>query len=191
MRPINKIVFVFILLALTLGLLYFSLTDNSSSSLNVNTQAEGQFDYYQFKPFDLKKFDIDATILLPDETAGIGTTFTPEMLHDEGSHLWQLQLGRNFIIHIEDLGQLTDVFSDFRTSLLKSTAFTITPLVDTDSLLVYSRFLSKQYQKEEQKTFHLFAVKSIDGRSYQFRNKEEGNTKEEILFMQKSIESIK
>ncbi|MFM7300238.1 MAG: hypothetical protein ACKO1R_03760 [Crocinitomicaceae bacterium] len=113
------------------------------------------------------------------------------MLHEEGSHLWQLQLGRNFIIHIEDLGQLTDVYSDFRTSLLKSTAFTITPLVDTDSLLVYSRALSKQYQKEEQETFHLFAVKFIDGRSYQFRNREEGNTKEEILFMQKSIESIK
>ncbi|MFM7637950.1 MAG: hypothetical protein ACKO5W_08785, partial [Crocinitomicaceae bacterium] len=122
---------------------------------------------------------------------GIGTTFTPEMLHEEGSHLWQLQLGRNFIIHIEDLGQLTDVYSDFRTSMLKSTAFTITPLVDTDSLLVYSRALSKQYQKEEQETFHLFAVKFIDGRSYQFRNREEGNTKEEILFMQKSIESIK
>ncbi|MFM7467610.1 MAG: hypothetical protein ACKO2O_06890 [Crocinitomicaceae bacterium] len=191
MRPIFKIVLIVILLALTLGILYFSVTRNSSSSVNDSMQAEGEFDYYQFKSFDLKKFDINATILLPDETAGIGTTFTPEMLHEEGSHLWQLQLGRNFIIHIEDLGQLTDVYSDFRTSLLKSTAFTITPLVDTDSLLVYSRALSKQYQKEEQETFHLFAVKFIDGRSYQFRNREEGNTKEEILFMQKSIESIK
>ncbi|MFM7472528.1 MAG: hypothetical protein ACKO00_01255 [Crocinitomicaceae bacterium] len=191
MRPIFKIVLIVILLALTLGILYFSVTRNSSSSVNDGTQAESEFDYYQFKPFDLKKFEINATILLPDETAGIGTTFTPEMLHEEGSHLWQLQLGRNFIIHIEDLGQLTDVYSDFRTSLLKSTAFTITPLVDTDSLLVYSRALSKQYQKEEQETFHLFAVKFIDGRSYQFRNREEGNTKEEILFMQKSIESIK
>ncbi|MFM7759095.1 MAG: hypothetical protein ACKO6J_09190 [Crocinitomicaceae bacterium] len=191
MRPIFKIVLIVILLALTLGILYFSVTRNSSSSVNDSMQAEGEFDYYQFKSFDLKKFDINATILLPDETAGIGTTFTPEMLHEEGSHLWQLQLGRNFIIHIEDLGQLTDVYSDFRTSMLKSTAFTITPLVDTDSLLVYSRALSKQYQKEEQETFHLFAVKFIDGRSYQFRNREEGNTKEEILFMQKSIESIK
>lgn len=191
MRPIFKIVLIVILLALTLGILYFSVIRNSSSSVNDGTQAAGEFDYYQFKPFDLNKYDISATILLPDETAGIGTTFTPEMLHEEGSHLWQLQLGRNFIIHIEDLGQLTDVYSDFRTSMLKSTAFTITPLVDTDSLLVYSRALSKQYQKEEQETFHLFAVKFIDGRSYQFRNREEGNTKEEILFMQKSIESIK
>lgn len=191
MRPINKIVFVLVLLALTLGLLYFSVTNNSSSSVNEDTQVEGQFDYYQFKPFDLKKFDINATILLPDETAGIGTTFKPEMLHDEGSHLWQLQSGRNFIIHIEDLGELTDIFNDFKTNLFKSTTFVISPLVNSDSLLVYGRSLAKQYQKDEQETFHIFAVKQIDGRSYQFRNRDEGNTKSEILFMQKSIESIK
>jgi hypothetical protein len=57
--------------------------------------------------------------------------------------------------------------------------------------MVYSRSLSKQYQKVNTETFHLFAVKQIDGRLYQFRNREEGNTKAEILFMQKSIESIK
>ncbi|MFM7300237.1 MAG: hypothetical protein ACKO1R_03755 [Crocinitomicaceae bacterium] len=77
MRPIFKIVLIVILLALALGFLYFSVIRNSSSSVNDGSQVEGEFDYYQFKPFDLNKYDISATILLPDETAGIGTTFTP------------------------------------------------------------------------------------------------------------------
>ncbi len=63
--------------------------------------------------------------------------------------------------------------------------------METDSLLVYSRVLSNQYQKETEEVFNIYAVKQIDGRLYQFRNREEGNTKAEILFMQKSIESIK
>jgi hypothetical protein len=186
-----KIVLVTFVLAAILVLCFYGLNQfDIQEETNDDLQSQ-EFDYYQFKAFDLKKYDINAQILLPDETAGIGTAFLPEMLHEEGGHLWQLQSGRNFILHIEDLGELTGVFQDFKTNLFKSNAFTIKLLMETDSLLVYSRVLSNQYQKETEEVFNIYAVKQIDGRLYQFRNREEGNTKAEILFMQKSIESIK
>jgi hypothetical protein len=187
----NKRALIIVVLVLFVHIIvfYFYLSDNNKNQA-IHTASQ-EFDYYQFKKFDLTKYDINSHIMLPDETAGIGTVFSPEMLHDEGSHLWQLQSGRNFIIFIEDLGELRDIFQDFKNNLTKSTAFIITPIVNKDSMMVYSRSLSKQYQKVNTETFHLFAVKQIDGRLYQFRNREEGNTKAEILFMQKSIESIK
>ncbi|MBM3160226.1 MAG: hypothetical protein FJZ66_02735 [Bacteroidetes bacterium] len=187
----DRIVAIVLISIVLCTILFFYWKSNDNSTKTLTSEKSNDFDYYQFKPFNLTKYEINATILLPDETAGIGTAFTPEMTHEEGSHLWQLQLGRNFIIHIEDLGELTDVFQEFKQNLQKSSAFTISSIVDSDSLIVYGRSLSKQYQKENKETFHIFAVKYLDGRCYQFRNKEEGNTKTEILFMQKSIESIK
>lgn len=191
MRPLYKILLIVVLLVLTMGILYFFVSKESSSSINENKQTEGEFDYYQFKAFDLRNYEINTSILLPDETAGIGTAFAPEMVHDEGSHLWQLQSGRNFILYIEDLGELENIFRDFKSNLLKSNAYSISTVDENDSLFVYGRKLSKEFQDRNVESFHIFAIKKIDGRFYQFKNREEGNTKTEVLFMQKSIESIK
>lgn len=151
---------------------------------------ENGFDFYQFKPYDLKPYDLNTEIMLPDETAGIGNVFNPEITHNEGSHLWTIQVGRNFILEVEDMGEIDDFFIDFRNSILESVVFDIEILFEAKNKIVYSKKLSKTYESDGFKTYHLFAHMVIDGRNYLFRNSEKGNSYNEIIYMQKSVESI-
>ena len=59
---------------------------------------------YVFKGFSLKEYDIPATIMLPDETANIGASTTPEIIHAEDDFKWELIVGPNFHMIIDDWG---------------------------------------------------------------------------------------
>ena len=75
-------------------------------------------DYYQFFKFDLSPYDIAATIMLPDETVGIGTSFLPEMKHKEADFLWELNIGPNFSFLIEDFGDVKELVKTHKAKIL-------------------------------------------------------------------------
>ena len=65
-------------------------------------------DYYEFQDFNLGDYDIPAFISLPDETANIGASTKPEIIHIEDDIKWEVNVGQNFQLMIEDYGDLTD-----------------------------------------------------------------------------------
>ena len=60
-------------------------------------------DYYQFKAVDLSAYDLDATLYITDETAGIGASYQTTIAHEEDIK-WKLMAGPNFQLFTEDWG---------------------------------------------------------------------------------------
>jgi hypothetical protein len=56
-------------------------------------EKKNNFDYFQFQALDLARYDIQASIMIPDATAGIGASFKPEVKYDEGGYKWTISVG--------------------------------------------------------------------------------------------------
>ena len=61
-----------------LVLIFLGLLLSCNNKENKQTNAE---DYYQFKVVDLSPYDLNATLFIPDETAGIGASFQTTIEH--------------------------------------------------------------------------------------------------------------
>ena len=76
-------------------------------------QSQTKIDYYQFREVNLVSFGIPATLMIPNETAGIGASFEPKIYHDDGGFKWHINVGRHFNIHIEDYGDYQYLMPEF------------------------------------------------------------------------------
>ena len=86
----------------------------SCSEKNIEKkQSQTQIDYYQFREVNLVSFGIPATLMIPNETAGIGASFEPKIYHDDGGFKWHINVGRHFNIHIEDYGDYQYLMPEF------------------------------------------------------------------------------
>lgn len=184
-----KIKITLLVYALMLIILISSCRNENVKKKDID-KVESGFDYYQFQLVNLNPYDIPTSILLPDETAGIGNVFKPEIIHDEGSHLWTIQVGRNFILEIEDMGEIDDFLNDFKKDLVNNKVLKHKIIRDQKEIIIYSRTIQTRSDVDSETTYFIFAQKRIKNRNYSFRNRSEGNSLNEILYMEKSIESI-
>ena len=115
--------------SLVLLLILSSITSCSSPNQTKKTETADEFslsdDYYEFKGLSLKDYDIPCMIMLPDETANIGAATKPDITHIEGDFIWDISLGNNFNLHIEDYGDYTDLVDYKRKELSKQDIFKI------------------------------------------------------------------
>ena len=150
-------------------------------------------DYYQYFKFNLSPFDIPATIMLPDETLGIGTSFLPEVKHKEADFLWELSIGPNFSILIEDYGDVKELVKTHKAKILdkNQTIYSVKLLVDEPELLIYERKLKTAGKQTSGVTYHAYAQKNIQGVYYEFKSPEGGHSKKVIDIVEKSLRSIK
>lgn len=156
-------------------------------------------DYYEFKGIGLKEYGIPAMIMLPDETANIGASTKPEVLHKEGDFIWDIVVGPNFSLHIEDYGDFTDMVEYKKKELKEQEVFNINYLINEKDLIVYERKLVVKGSKKasptvgvEHKSYHVYGQKIIDGITYELRSRDEGyDSKNIIELMAKSIKSFK
>jgi hypothetical protein len=173
-----------------LSFLLFGLTQCQQD----NASEQSTFDYVQFQRVDLSKFDIPASIMIPDATAGIGASFKPEVEYDEGGYKWTISVGRNFQLFIEDYGDNLYRFEEFKKDLLKDNKktnyFQFQMLKEEKDILVYSRKEKSEFIKNKRVTYHIYAVKKVNGIYYEFRNGEQGDSKKVIDFMYHSIQSF-
>lgn len=149
-------------------------------------------DFYQFFSFDLSKYDIPATIMLPDETVGIGTSFIPEVKHNDDDFLWEVNIGPSFVFLIEDYGDLKDLVNQQKAKLTdpKNSFYSIKFLVNEPDILIYERII-KDSEGKRPPTYHAYAQKKINGIYYEFKTTDSGNTKKVIECFEKSFRSIK
>ncbi len=167
------------------GFLMVSCGDKQSAN------EDREIDYFQFQPLNLKKFDLPATIQLPDASAGIGTAFKPEILHEEGGYKWQLSVGRYFKIFIEDYGNQRFLFEEKFEEIKNNKVYHTNIKRRDGSIVIYTKQLKSKLKNDKVETYHIYAVVKIDGYYYQITNRVEGNSKKEVEFMYKSIKSIK
>lgn len=153
--------------------------------------------YESFQQFDLSPFDIPATIMLPDETANIGASTRPEVLHKDGGFKWDIVVGPNFKVHIEDWGANKNLVADKKKQLKELEIFDINYIVDEPDFLIYQLKLRVDGVQEAPKSvgvphqaYHVFAEKVIDGITYEFRSPDDGYEKVIIELMAKSIRSV-
>lgn len=181
--------------ALLLGLSYSCGTDPIEDLVEANqTDAE---EYYEFQGFDLSKHEIPALIMLPDETANIGASTKPEVIHTEGNFYWDINVGQNFQLHIEDYGDNKDLVKTHKKALAEKDMFKITYLVDEPELVVYERKLIVKGVDKAPKTvgvehvsYHVYGQKQVNNIMYEFRSRDEGYTQMIIELMAKSIRSV-
>ena len=153
-------------------------------------------DYYEFQMIDMSKYGINAYIQLPDETANIGASTKPEILHPE-DHIWQIDVGPNFTLHIEDMANIRDNVKEEKRELKRKTFFKVKYLIDEPDLILYERELIVKGSDRapstvgiEHKSYHVYGQKTIDGITYVLESREEGYEKIIIELMAKSIKSF-
>lgn len=154
-------------------------------------------DYYEFQMVDMSKYGINAYIQLPDETANIGASTKPEILHPE-DHIWQIDVGQNFTLHIEDMANIRDNIKEEKKDLERKDFFKVKYLIDEPDMILYERELLVKGSDRapstvgvEHKSYHVFGQKTIDGITYVLESREEGYEKIIIELMAKSIKSFK
>jgi hypothetical protein len=179
-------------------LLVLYLIINACSSENTTTIKERKINqesdkYYQFAKLTLSDFDFNASIFIPDETAGIGASFKPIISHEE-DFKWTISAGPNFTLFIEDYGDYSSLMDEFEAKISQNDFFDISIISKKNGIILYQRSIKKNTlsdasSKENHVSFHLYAIKNINGIYYELKNKEEGNTKKVIELMEKSVES--
>jgi hypothetical protein len=188
---------LFILVASTVTSLTSSCGDGKE---NTDGEKEIQLDedYYEFKGISLSNSDIDAMIMLPDETANIGASTKPEIIHTEGDFKWDIHVGPNFHLHIEDYGDYKDLVKNKKKELKDYGHFKINYLIEEDDLILYEQTLMVRGSKKaaptvgvEHRSYHVYGQKVINGITYELKSRDEGYEKMIIELMAKSIKSFK
>jgi hypothetical protein len=189
-------IFFLVLLSL-IGVQLVSCTGSKESSTTDDAVILDE-DYYEFKGISLAKSGISAMIMLPDETANIGASTKPEIIHTDGDFKWDIHVGQNFHMHIEDYGDYTDLVETKKRELKESDIFKVRYLIDEKDLIVYEQTLVVKGSKKaaptvgvEHRSFHVYGQKTIDGVTYELRSRDEGYEKVIIELMAKSVRSFK
>jgi hypothetical protein len=186
--------FKFIIYSLFISCLTLTACTNSSESKEEEGIDEALLD---FNKFSLTSFDIPATILLPDETSNIGASTKVEVTHTEGDFLWDLKVGPNFELVINDWGNDKEILNAEVKKLKNLDFYKVKFLKKTATTLVYERTLNVDGKKNapksvgiEHKSYHLFMTKTIQNIIYTFETNEGGSTKEIVELQEKCINSI-
>jgi len=153
---------------------------------------------YEFQGFNMKPYDIPIMIMLPDETANIGASTKPEVIHVEDDFKWELHVGPNFHMIIDDWGSDRKMVVDEKKRLAGLNFYNIKYLVDEPEFILYEQTLKVDGKKGvskkigvEHKTYHVYGQKVINDITYVFRSRDEGYEKVIIDLMAKSIKSVK
>ena len=194
-----KIRLLFIPLATVICLaLFTSCGDNVKNDMQDNGGIVLNDDYYEFQGFSLKKYDIPAMIMLPDETANIGASTKPEITHAEDDFKWELEVGSNFHMLIDDWGDYTDMVETRKKELKDLDFYKIKYIIDEKDFILYEQELMPKGSAKASntvgvphKSYHVYGEKVIDGITYVFRSLDDGSEKIIIELMAKSIKSVK
>ncbi len=174
----------------------FILSSCEDAPVQSNDEIEVDDDYYEFQDFILTDYEIPAVISLPDETANIGASTKPEIIHTDSDIKWTINVGPNFQLLIEDYADLTDLIEVEKNSI--ADFYKINYIIDEEDLIVYERILNVKGQENasptvgvEHRSFHVYGQKIINGITYELKSRPEGYEKVIIELMAKSIKSFK
>lgn len=156
---------------------------------------DNQKDYSEFKKFKLSPYGLDISLYLPDQTAEIGASVLPEVVYEENGFKWQVSIGENFSIVINDRGNNVHFIRDKIAELKSLSMFEYKFLINTPELVLYERKLRPNYNfsekyKHSYTSYHVIGIKKIDDYYYSFESIDEGTQLNYIQLITQSIQSI-
>ena len=180
----------------------FGLFSLASCGEEPKEEPEGEVvvddDYYEFQDFSLDEYEIPALISLPDETANIGASTKPQVIHTESDIKWEINVGPNFQLMIEDYADFTDLIEVKKKELAEQDFFKVEYLIDDEEMLLYERILVVDGTNDapssvgvEHRSYHVYGQKVVDGITYELQSRPDGYEKVIIELMAKSIRSFK
>ena len=182
--------------AIALVLFVSCSNDNQHTKNNENRE-----EYLEFRALYLSQVGLPAMLMIPDETANIGATTEPEIIHEENDFLWTIKAGPNFTLRIEDFGDYSKRLSDKKQELKEQNKFAIRYLINQKDLIVYEQTLIVNGLKNappqvgiEHTSLHVIGQSKIDGIYYELRSPDKGYPKYQrnlVNLMAKSIQSFK
>lgn len=152
----------------------------------------------EFEAFSLAPYGINAMIYLPGASSDIGAATDPKVNYEMDGYKWDLVVGQNFHMRIEDYGD--DEMIAFHKDELKefSNLYDIEYLEESEKFLYYRRTLKVRGKGEagknvglEHVSYHCYGAHTIDGVNYVFRTNESGHPKPTTEYMAKSIKSVR
>jgi hypothetical protein len=187
----------FLPIILVFSVMVFAVSCGGPQKKNAPEQG-AEDEYYEFQGLSLKEYGVPGMIMLPDETANIGASTKPEVVHNDGDFIWDIFVGPNFELHIEDYGDYTDLVEYKKKELKEQEVFKINYIVNEKDLIVYESNLIVRGSKQaspsvgvKHKSYHVYAQKIINGITYELRSRDEGYERMIIDLMAKSIRSFK
>lgn len=194
-----KLKFIFIPLTIASIIVFLSCDGNVKNDMQGSDEIVLDDDYYEFQGFNMKKYDIPVMIMLPDETANIGASTKPEIIHAEDDFKWDVRVGYVFRMLVDDWGDYTDMIKSRKKELKELDFYKIRYIIDEKDFILYEQVLIPKGSDKaaktvgtEHKSYHVYAQKVIDGVTYVFRSSDEGYEQKLIIeLMAKSIKSIK
>jgi len=159
------------------------------SKKKTKTEQSWEDDYYQFSKLDLLKSEIQGTIMLPNETSRLGTSENPKIKHKHGGFKWEISVGPSFSLFLEDYGKQSNLIKNHKIKLeTQKNVYKIEFIKDLPNLLVYKKTLK---ETNNHSSYFIYAQKKINNISYEIKNKSQGNNKDLVDVMEKSILSFK
>lgn len=190
----KKIIAILCLLTLGVLIVRCSSGNKKEGGLNVVYADEGK-GLENYKAFDLRPYQINALIFLPGPGTSVGSAFDPVISHNIGDFHWDISLGKDFHIHIEDWGN-ENAFKNKLAALSEQDIFTINFIQKTDSFAYYEKTLNADGIKgrdevgTQHSTYHVMALHTIDGVNYLFSTDKEGAKKDVASMMAKSVMNV-
>lgn len=194
-----KLKLLFIPLLFISFVVLFSCGENVKNDMQNDDKIVLDDDYYEFQGFSLKKYDVPVMIMLPDETANIGASTKPEIIHAEDDFKWEIMVGSQFLMLVDDWGDYTDMVKSRKKELKELDFYKIKYIIDEKDFILYEQELIPKGSSKAatsvgvpHKSYHVYGEKVIDGVTYVFRSRDEGcPTKLIVELMAKSIKSVK
>lgn len=181
-------------------LVYFMTSCSSSENdveegtIKVEYPSEEE-DLYNFEAMSLQPYGINAYIYLPNESASIGASTSPEIFYELDGFEWEISVGQNFHLKIEDWGD--EPFDNFIEELNKQNIYDIEYIEQKENYVYYKTRLNvrgKEHTEEvgvDHVSFHVAAMHTIDGINYVFRSKEEGQSERVINYMKETVNHVR
>ncbi|MEX1191118.1 MAG: hypothetical protein WED10_07495 [Brumimicrobium sp.] len=191
----NKHFFLINILVVTF--LTFSCTEETDEDNGKNIKYEDENnELYEFEAFSLAPYEINALIYLPDATANIGAATEPRVEHEKDDYQWDLYVGQNFHMHIEDWGD-DDALKQHISNLEDHAhIYDIEYIEEKDNFIYYKSTLIVDGSVDSDKvgtehvSYHCVGQHTINGINYLFSTNKEGHPKPITDYMATSIKSV-
>lgn len=147
-------------------------------------------DFTDMNEMSLATEGLNMQIMLPNVASTTGASIEPTVEHFDGDYLWDVKIGPQFHMIIEDFGKEQNKVSEEKKRLEGlGKIFIIEYVIDEPKLIMYKRELHEGQGGKT--TYHCYGETTIDGYTYVLRSQEDGNFKPIIEDMVKTIRSAK
>jgi hypothetical protein len=129
---------------------------------------------------NMSEYELPVTMLIPKIKSGMGGDIPLVVIHEEGDFKWELIMGEQFHLVIEDMGDIAISVADEKQEHANlSTVYAYEYIEDEEGHILFKQELDKDKAGENLKPYHhMYAVKTIDGYYYTIKSNSLGEFRE-------------